>query len=1075
MLAGATFGAAAFLAASPAQAVCTVTPAGTPVVRAVTCATTTTTNDTYGGVGTTASNRNYSVDTSLTAMTAFTGTVSTGAVVDGFGLAFSNTAGGPNALNVVNNGAVQVNVGNLAAARGAAALNVNATGATPVSYTGIGSVTNLGTAGNGLEISSPGTGNLTAVVGGNVTSAVGGSGILTTSTGIAGNVSVTTATGTTLRGDLYGVDGLVRNVASAGTVTVVNNATVGSLIAAPNTLDYGVVGENLGTGAVSVTNNGAVGLATDRTTNAGVVGSVLSFQMAGMPGVTSAATLGVSGAGAVFSSGFGVLATNLGTGATTVNYTGAVNTTGATGVSSTGTTGAQTVTTGAVLAATDGVVVTSTVFAPALQTINASGVTTGTAGSGVVSNSPSNRIINVGTGGNVTGGTQAILLLGAGMATVINSGIIGAGATGLAINAGTATAPVTVTNNAGATINGRLTLGAEADLVTNAGTISTSGITDFGAGADVLTNSGTLTTTAATTLLGLETLNNSGTITATSGLTFDGGATVFNNTGTLNTAGTIDFGAGADSFTNSGAGIVNLTANTTLVGLETFTNSGRLNFNTFTLTGPALTFTNGSTGFIDTNGNAAIGGFTSFSNAGALDLAAGTFTAPAGAFTNSGTIIADEGATTITGQTTFTNSGTINLQDGATGDFLTINSAFAGSAPGQLRIDTSGAVADRLIVNGAALGSTVVNVNLLSNGFIDPTGVLVVDNVTSSAGAFTLGAVNNSPLLSYALVQRGADFFLTAAPTLAAFQPLSLAGAASDMWYQSADEVISQTRLPHNPDGWAIWGQIYASGDKFNGNDNNQTINGISYNANGNTKNRRYGAQAGVDFGFGGGRIGVTGGYARNKVSSAADLKIKGWNIGVYGQFGGETGFHGEGLFKYDRYKTDVQDGVFAGDNSKFRSTGVDGALGYRFGMGSASIDVNAGVAHVWTKLGGVGNFGFSYDYSKITSTRGRAGVRAVFGSGWRPYVDATVLHEFDGKARVNLFDGVNNYDLDYNGKGTWVRLEGGIVGANSGAGPILAAWADVGDKKGIGARLGFRFGSALRSCRVRHRRASRT
>src|SRR4051794_17162987 len=97
------------VAASPAQAACVVTPAATPVAGTVVCATTTTTNTTYLGVSP-AVDRNYNVDTSAG---AFTGTVSTGAIVDGFGLAFTNTLGGANALNVVNNGAVQVNLGNL--------------------------------------------------------------------------------------------------------------------------------------------------------------------------------------------------------------------------------------------------------------------------------------------------------------------------------------------------------------------------------------------------------------------------------------------------------------------------------------------------------------------------------------------------------------------------------------------------------------------------------------------------------------------------------------------------------------------------------------------------------------------------------------------------------------------------------------------------------------------------------------------------------------------------------------------------------------------------------------------------
>jgi hypothetical protein len=430
-----------------------------------------------------------------------------------------------------------------------------------------------------------------------------------------------------------------------------------------------------------------------------------------------------------------------------------------------------------------------------------------------------------------------------------------------------------------------------------------------------------------------------------------------------------------------------------------------------------------------------------------------------------GTVQSTNGAGVLANCETFNNAGTITMVDGAPNDTLTICGNYVGSGSANLGLDVGGGAggltADQLIVVGNSSGSTGVNFSLLpGSGIIDIDGVMVVDNGTSANNAFVLGSINNTnPLLAFELEQRGADFFLTSAPTAAAFQPLSLAAGALDMWYQSADEVISQTRLPHDPEGFALWGQIYASRDSFGDKSDIQTIDGAEFNVNNRTRNRRYGAQAGADFGFGGGRLGVTGGYARNKVRSAADLTIKGWNIGVHGQFGGDVGFHAEGLFKYDRYKINVRDGAFEGERSRLRETGVDGAIGYRLGMGGASVDLNAGLSHVRSRLGAIEAFGFSYDYDRMTSTRGRAGVRAVFGEGLRPYVDATVLHEFDGKANVTLFDGVNNYDLDYSAKGTWVRLEGGIGGPSSGAGPILAAWADFGDKKGLGARLGFRFG----------------
>ena len=57
-------------------------------------------------------------------------------------------------------------------------------------------------------------------------------------------------------------------------------------------------------------------------------------------------------------------------------------------------------------------------------------------------------------------------------------------------------------------------------------------------------------------------------------------------------SGITDFGAGADTLTNNAAGIITLTGNTSLVGLETFTQNGRINLATFTLTGPAIAFVN---------------------------------------------------------------------------------------------------------------------------------------------------------------------------------------------------------------------------------------------------------------------------------------------------------------------------------------------------------------------------------------------------------------------------------------------------------------------------------------------------
>ena len=353
------------IAASPAQATCTVAPAASPVTGTITCATTTTTDTTYAGVSP-ASDRNYNVDTAAGNVTA---TVSTGATVDGFGLAVTNTGAGGNALNVVNNGAVQINATNAATQGGTAALNVTALGATNVNYSGTGTITNLGTGGNGLNVAMTGTGNFVGTVGGNVTSAVGagdpsGNAIAVINSGTAGNITLTTAAGTTLRGDNSGI--LVGALAGASTsnLSVTNNAAIGSLTGAPGTLDYGIINRSFGLGSVTTVNNGAIGSATDRIALTGIYSDITN--------AASTAAFSLTGSGAIFAAGTGIFAANAGTGTTTVNYTGAVNTTAASGVVVSGGTGATSVTLGAVTAATDAVTVNGPAVVDAVTVVCAS-------------------------------------------------------------------------------------------------------------------------------------------------------------------------------------------------------------------------------------------------------------------------------------------------------------------------------------------------------------------------------------------------------------------------------------------------------------------------------------------------------------------------------------------------------------------------------------------------------------------------------------------------------------------------------------------------------------------------------
>ena len=1095
LLAGAALGVGlSVLAPSQAQAACVVNPAASPVTGTVVCGDTTTANTTYPTNSATGTDREYLADTSAGDVT---GTVSTGATVNGFGLAFTNSVAGTGDLNVVNNGTVQVNAGNAASAGGTAALNITAIGATDINYSGAGDVLNLGTSGSGLELRTSGTGNIVANVGGDVTSALGGNGVYALNSGTSGNITITTAADTLVSADLVGVFSEVTAPTSDGAISIINNADIGSL-AGPADITHGVAANNFGTGSITIENNGAIGSATDVPIGAGVLGQIFNIastadvtlsntgdiyvtdaaiagyndgeggisidnsaaltstasagiyaQQAGTgttggvvvtnSGAIDAGTHGiqtsnagtggvaitndgaitavgmgirarglsatqtgnivVQGTGTIDAGDTGIWAATAGTGTTTVNYSGAINTTGATGVDVDATTGPSNVTLGSVIAATDAVTVTST----GTQNIALNGLISGAAGSGLVSDTTAARTITIGSAGTVTSaGAQGILLTNTGTATIGNSGVLGVGSTGLAVNAAAAGA-TTVNNNASGTINGRLTLSANADTFANQGTFNTQGITDFGAGADTFTNTGTM----------------------------------------------------------------NITGATTLANLETFNQDGLLDLNTFVLTGPAIAFTN--LGTITTGGDAGLAGFTAFSNSGTLDLAAGTFTAPVGVpFVNTGTVVAVDGDTTITGQSLFDNQGTIDLADGAPDDVLTIDSDFVGSVDSTLAVDFNGTDADLLVIDGDASGTTAVDANYLGGFNFD--GALVVDAVTADTDAFVLGSITgDTPLVDIDLVQSGSNFFLVAAPNAAAFDPLAISGMLPGLWYQSADEVIAETRKPATTQGFSFWGDVYYSQDEF-GEDGSVTIEGTDFGFDHELETKRHGIQLGADMGWNGGRFGVTGGYGRAKSDNDSDLSdigfdAKGWNIGLYGQFGGITGFHGEVLFKHDRYNGEFDEGAFDGEEFDIRETGFDIAGGYRIGIGGDSnVDIHAGFSHVRSKVDKVEAFGFEYDIDKVTSNRGRAGVRAVFADMFgslAPYIDGTVYHEFDGDGDVEFFDGINQYEFDTDNKGTWVRLEGGLSG-NDGPGPILALWGDLGDKQGFGLRAGWRLGGRV-------------
>ena len=615
----------------------------------------------------------------------------------------------------------------------------------------------------------------------------------------------------------------------------------------------------------------------------------------------------------------------------------------------------------------------------------------------------------------------------------------GASAAGAGMEAilatGTGAAPITVNaqgnvssaTGIGISVN---TLGTSAVNVQSGTTQGTTGINSVAAGGSTINIAGTVNGTAGPSVnadggAAVLTVATGGVLNGFINLTDN--ADVVNVNGTWNASGTSQFGLGIDVVNNNSGNTINTVDGTVFADLEIFNNNatGLLNLGTGTTTFPATT-----------------------------------------EFNNAGTIRAVGGITTLASLAAVENSGVVDLLDGATNDVLTIASDFVGSGASTLEIDASSAAADRLIIDGAASGSTLVDVNFLGAVAINTDGILVVDTDTSSAGAFVLGDTFGTGLIDLSLIQDGADYFLFVVPNANAFDPLHLANATQDMWYQSADiygnySAIRRRELGNGENGASPWLQIYYSRDRY-GDNESQDVFGIDMEIDGGIETHRQGVQAGVDFGTSLAVLGLTGGFESADVrldGTSTSLDLDGWNIGAYALFGSGAGFYGGLLAKYDRNQLELQDAAFADVGElTAKSMGVEGEAGYRFGSGSLRFDLGGGLAWVQSKVEDFTTGGIAYDFDTTTSLRGRVGGRAELGTRVVAFLDARLLHDFEGDSDVTLTNGLSSDELGAKGRGTWARLEAGFDAAAAG-GPMAAVWTEFGDVKGIGIKAGWRIG----------------
>jgi len=290
---------------------------------------------------------------------------------------------------------------------------------------------------------------------------------------------------------------------------------------------------------------------------------------------------------------------------------------------------------------------------------------------------------------------------------------------------------------------------------------------------------------------------------------------------------------------------------------------------------------------------------------------------------------------------------------------------------------------------------------------------------------------------------------------------LGLAG--NDAFYQALDATRSNLRTHYgemaNGNPFSFWGELYAGRDRYGKRRQSETVFGTNINYGGRVENHRYGGQGGVDYLLDGVRIGVFAGYGRNKadVGFSSDSRLRGYDVGAYALLGGKTGPYGSVTVQRNQYRVRFENQVRDFTiNPDGHTTGIEGEAGLRGDFGAVRYDVNAGLSWARSSLDGFTIDGSAFKAASTNSFRGRLGARATLPGLYGAYLDASLLHEFDGKAKINILNGAQGDTIDAASAGTSARVEAGI-GDLGGLPGIVSVYGSVGDVKGFGVRAGVR------------------
>jgi hypothetical protein len=466
-----------------------------------------------------------------------------------------------------------------------------------------------------------------------------------------------------------------------------------------------------------------------------------------------------------------------------------------------------------------------------------------------------------------------------------------------------------------------------------------------------------------------------------------------------------------------------------------------------------------------TDGNDVFNNAGSFRPVGTSDFGGGT-----DVLNNTGSIAINPGgaapaAVTFTGLETLNNSGTIDMRNGRVGDSLTVPGTFVGSGASTLGVDVGSTTSDRLVVGGAATGSTAVLVSGLNGGFVN--GAVVVDaGAGTSASAFTLGNGGTVGIVDYSLVYNPTanDFAVYGLPGQAAVSPLLLIDGARQLTYRSSDAVSSH--LDGVRAGKAFWMDAYGLTDERKGSYATTAFGQVvGYSL--NNRQDFFGVQAGVDLlGTETGTVaGITGGYGSSQLNveaGAARVRYDAFNVGVYGRAAAGP-LQVEGLAKYEHVRARYGDAL-AGIGDRSSADGFGGYVKVAAAFGSDRMTVAPFASLDYSNMNWKGlDLGVATaDFDAADGLRGKAGakVAAVVADGpsrIKVYASGAYVHEFKGRDRMTLAGGGYSFAFRLPNTPDYGQAKLGVsIDQGENVSGFIEAQGDFsGNYKGGGARAG--------------------